>query len=157
MRVVMQRVCAAEVIVDDVSIASIGPGLALLVGIARGDGPAQVHWMARKIAGLRVFDDATGPGRLSIVETGGALLAISQFTLVADCHKGRRPSYDRAMPSREAAVLFAQFVEALREQIASVVTGRFGATMRVRLVNEGPLTLVIDAPREAEQGRNSTR
>jgi D-tyrosyl-tRNA(Tyr) deacylase len=147
MRVVIQRVREAEVTVDDVSVGRIGPGLVLLVGLAHGDGEPQLEWMARKVAGLRVFDDATGPSRASVVEVGGGLLAISQFTVVADCHKGRRPSYDAAMPSAEAARLFARFVELLRGEIAIVETGRFGATMHVHLVNDGPFTLVLDAPR----------
>ena len=156
MRVVMQRVREAEVTVEGVSIAKIGSGLALLIGIGRGDGLPQLEWMARKIAGLRVFVDAGGLGRASVVDIGGAVLAVSQFTVLADCHKGRRPSYDAAMPSAEAAVLFTRFVELLRAEVGIVATGRFGATMHVRLVNDGPLTLVVDTPRGSDRNPNTT-
>lgn len=157
MRVVIQRVREAEVTVEDASVGRIGRGLVLLAGIARGDGPVQVAWMAKKIAGLRVFDDHTGPARSSVVEVAGGVLAISQFTVVANCHKGRRPSYDPAMPSEEAAVLFDRFVDELRGAVRTVETGRFGATMRVRLVNDGPLTLVIDTPSGLDRGSLRTQ
>ena len=150
MRVVVQRVREAEVTVDGASVGSIGHGLVLLVGLAVGDGPAEADWMARKIAGLRLFDDADGPLRRSVGEVGGGVLAVSQFTLLADSRKGRRPSFDRAMPARDAEPLFASFVARLREAIAVVATGRFGAGMHVRLVNDGPFTLVIDSPRTGE-------
>lgn len=147
MRVIVQRVREAEVTVDGATVGSIGPGLLLLVGIATGDGPEEAAWMARKIAGLRLFDDADGPLQRSVVEIGGAVLAVSQFTLLADSRKGRRPSFDGAMPARDAEPLFTRFVERLREAVGSVATGRFGATMHVRLVNDGPFTLVVDSPR----------
>lgn len=146
MRVVIQRVREAEVIVDGVAVGRIGAGLVLLVGLEIGDGQPQLAWMARKIAGLRVFDDDAGRGQWSVGEIGGSVLAVSQFTLVADCRMGRRPSYDRALPASDAAPLFERFVTLLRAEVGLVATGRFGATMQVRLVNDGPLTLVIDVP-----------
>lgn len=147
MRVVVQRVRAAEVTVDGVSVGHIGRGLVLLVGLAVGDGPDDVAWMARKIAGLRLFDGAAGALQDSVVEVGGDLLAVSQFTLLADVRKGRRPSFDGAMPAAKAAPLFAVFVARLRELVAVVATGSFGATMDVHLVNDGPFTIVVDSPR----------
>ena len=150
MRVVVQRVREAEVTVDGAAVGRIGRGLVLLVGIATGDGPEEAGWMARKIAGLRLFDDADGPLKQSVVEIGGEVLAVSQFTLLADSRKGRRPSFDAAMPARDAEPLFATFVARLREAVGTVATGRFGATMLVRLVNDGPFTLVVDAPRAAD-------
>lgn len=146
MRVVLQRVAEAKVTVADQLVGRIGRGLVVLAGFAVDDGRDQVRWMAGKVAGLRVFaDDAGAPARWSVVEADGEVLAISQFTLVADCRKGRRPSFDRAMPSTDAAMLFECFVAELRTTVPRVETGRFGADMRVRLVNDGPFTLVIDS------------
>jgi D-tyrosyl-tRNA(Tyr) deacylase len=120
--------------------------LVLLTGFAVGDGEREIVWMAAKIAGLRVFDDAAGtPSQLSVAEIGGQVLAVSQFTLVADCRKGRRPSYDRAMAGATAAPLFERFLAELSATVGVVATGRFGADMSVRLVNDGPYTLVIDS------------
>lgn len=146
MRVVVQRVREAEVTVNGVAVGRIGRGLVLLAGLAKADSEDTVRWMARKIAGLRLFEDDTGTAQRSVVELGAEVLAVSQFTVVADCHKGRRPSYDGAMPSAEAAVLFEEFVRALRDEIGTVATGRFGATMEVRLVNDGPLTVIVESP-----------
>jgi D-tyrosyl-tRNA(Tyr) deacylase len=147
MRVVVQRVREADVTADGTSVGRIGRGLVLLVGVAVGDGPSDAAWMARKIAGLRLFDDDDGvPLARSVAEVGGGVLAVSQFTLLADSRKGRRPSFDGAMPAPDAAVLFATFVERLRDEVGEVATGRFGATMHVHLVNDGPFTLVVDSP-----------
>lgn len=146
MRVVVQRVSEAEVTVGGETVGRIGRGLVVLAGLAAGDGPEQVRWMAGKIAALRLFADADGaPSRWSVVEASASVLAVSQFTLVADCRKGRRPSFDRAMPSTAATTLFERFVAALRTEVSHVETGRFGAVMRVRLVNDGPYTLVVDS------------
>jgi D-aminoacyl-tRNA deacylase len=150
MRVVVQRVREAEVVVDDASVGRIGSGLVLLVGLAVGDDPDAIAWMAHKIAGLRLFDDHAGPLRRSVGEVGGGVLAVSQFTLLADCRKGRRPSFDGALPASQAAPLFELFVARLRQEVAAVATGRFGTTMEVRLVNDGPFTLVIDSPRDPQ-------
>lgn len=147
MRVVVQRVREAEVAADGAVVGRIGRGLVLLVGLAVGDGADEVAWMARKIAGLRLFDGDAGALQGSVVEVGGGVLAVSQFTLLADARKGRRPSFDGAMPAAEAAPLFETFVARLREEIAVVATGRFGAAMEVRLVNDGPFTLIVDSPR----------
>lgn len=110
----MQRVREAEVVVDGRAISRIARGLVVLAGLERDDGHDDVAWMAQKIAGLRVFDDPRSPSQASVVEVGAETLAISQFTLLADCRKGRRPSYDRAMPAAAAALLFEQFIAELR-------------------------------------------
>lgn len=149
MRVVVQRVRAAEVTVDGASVGRIGRGLVLLVGLAVGDGPDDLAWMARTIAGLRLFDGDAGPLQGSVVDVGGGVLAVSQFTLLADVRKGRRPSFDGALPAPEAASLFDAFVARLQELVGIVATGRFGATMEVHLVNDGPFTIVVDSPRTA--------
>jgi D-tyrosyl-tRNA(Tyr) deacylase len=121
MRAVIQRVREAEVTVDGTSVGRIGRGLVVLAGLARDDGDDDIAWMARKIAGLRVFDDGTT--ERSVVEIGGTVLAVSQFTLLADCRKGRRPSYDHAMPAEAATALFARF-RALRALRARAAVGR---------------------------------
>jgi D-aminoacyl-tRNA deacylase len=146
MRVVVQRVTEADVTVGAEVVGRIGRGLVVLAGLTVDDGPDQVRWMAAKIAALRLFDDGAGtPMRWGVVEADAEVLAVSQFTLVADCRKGRRPSFDRAMPAVEAAGLFDRFVTELRVSLPRVATGRFGADMRVRLLNDGPFTLVIDS------------
>jgi len=148
MRAVVQRVREAEVVVGDESVGRIGRGLVVLAGLGRDDGAEEVGWMVRKITGLRLFDDPDAQGGHSVVEAGAEILAISQFTLLADCRKGRRPSYDHAMPAAHATALFDRFVAELRVVAGVVATGRFGADMQVRLVNDGPFTLVIDSPSE---------
>lgn len=118
----------------------------MLASLTHGDGVDDVVWMARKIASLRLFGDAVTSNPQSVAELGAAVLAISQFTLVADCRKGRRPSYDRAMASAPARALFERLVGRPAVEIATVATGTFGTTMHVRLVNDGPYTLVIESP-----------
>ncbi len=144
MRVVVQRVAEAQVVVEDQVIAEIGRGLVVLAGIASGDTETEAVWMARKIAGLRIFTDAEGLMNAALAEVQGRVLAVSQFTLLGDATKGRRPSFAGAMPSSEAAPLFERFVALLAEQVGPVATGRFGADMQVRLVNDGPVTLIIE-------------
>lgn len=148
----IQRVHEAEVTVAGQSVGRIGGGLVVLAGLERTDGDSDVAWMARKIVTLRLFDDPSSSTPRSVVETDGEILVISQFTLLADCREGRRPSYDRAMPSDAAAALFAAFVENLRARVRSVASGRFGAHMHVRLVNDGPFTLVLDSPAAGRDG-----
>jgi D-tyrosyl-tRNA(Tyr) deacylase len=140
-------VTEAKVLVDGAAIARIGRGLLVLAGLGTDDGVDDVTWMARKIASLRIFEVAGSVGRHSVVEADAEVLAVSQFTLMADCRKGRRPSYDAAMASSAAERLFESFVSALREEIRTVNTGRFGAMMTVHLVNDGPYTLIVDSPR----------
>jgi D-tyrosyl-tRNA(Tyr) deacylase len=145
MRAVVQRVSRAEVRVEDRVLGRIGPGLVVLVGIAREDTPAGGQWLAEKIVNLRVFDDAEGRMNCSLLEAGGAVLCVSQFTLYGDCRKGRRPSYDRAASPEAALLLYEAFLAALRAFGIAVETGEFRAMMDVELVNDGPVTLLLDS------------
>jgi D-tyrosyl-tRNA(Tyr) deacylase len=145
MRAVVQRVSRAEVRVEDRIVGHIGPGLVVLVGIAREDTPHAGQWLAEKIVNLRVFDDPEGRMNRSLVEAGGAVLCVSQFTLFGDCRKGRRPSYDRAASPEAAQPLYEAFVSALRAFGIAVETGEFRAMMDVELVNDGPVTLLLDS------------
>lgn len=149
MRVVLQRVSSARVEVEGAVVGDLGgPGLVALVGVTHGDGPTQVDWMARKIAGLRIFDGADGddtPGaERSVAEAGLPVLVISQFTLYADVRKGRRPSWSAAAPAPVAEPLVDALAAALRAEGLTVASGTFGAHMMVHLVNDGPVTLVLD-------------
>ncbi len=145
MVVVYQRVIRAEVRADGGVVSRIGRGALLLVGIALDDTVETTRWMAEKAAGLRVHDDAEGRLNLSVVDIDGEILAVSQFTLLGDCRKGKRPSYTQAAPPEIAEPLFIFFVERLREQGVPVQIGRFGAHMEVELVNDGPVTLIIQS------------
>jgi D-tyrosyl-tRNA(Tyr) deacylase len=143
-RLVIERVARAEVQVAGEVVGAIGTGLLVLVGLERGDGVDEVERAARRVASLRVFEDQEGKINLDLGQVHGAVLAVSQFTLSASIRRGRRPSFDRAMPAAEAEPLFGLFVAALREQGIEVETGRFGAYMDVELVNSGPVTLLWD-------------
>lgn len=145
MKVVVQRVGDASVTVDGEAVGAIDAGLVLLVGIGRDDGERELTWMADKIAGLRIFRDDADRMNRSVLEVGGAILAVSQFTLLGNCRKGRRPSFVAAAPPETAEPLFDRFVDLLRARVPRVETGRFGAMMRVALVNDGPVTLVLEA------------
>ena len=126
-------------------ISEIGPGLLLLVGIANGDTQAEADWLAEKIAGLRILADANGKMNRSVIDTDGEVLAVSQFTLLADTRKGKRPSFVSAAPPEEAEPLFDYFCEKLREAgVSSMKTGSFGAMMDVALVNDGPVTILLE-------------
>ncbi len=141
----LQRVKTASVSVSGERISGIGPGFLLLVGVAKGDGEATADWLAEKVAGLRVFADAGGKMNLDVREAGGEVLAVSQFTLLADTRKGKRPSFVGAASPDEAEPLFDYFCEQLREVgIRSVETGSFGAMMDVELLNYGPVTIVLE-------------
>jgi D-aminoacyl-tRNA deacylase len=145
LRIVLQRVSEASVTVGDERISEIGAGLLLLVGVAAGDGETQADWLAEKVAGLRIFNDENGKMNLSVRDVGGGVLAVSQFTLLADTRKGKRPSFIRAAPPEEAEPLFDYFCERLRAAgVAPVETGSFGAMMDVALVNDGPVTIVLE-------------
>jgi D-tyrosyl-tRNA(Tyr) deacylase len=144
MRAVLQRVTRAAVTIDGETVGTIGPGLVVLLGVARGDGPAEARRLATKTAELRIFADDESHFSRSLLETGGAALVVSQFTLLADVRKGRRPSFAAAAPPDEASRLVDAFAEALRELGVSVATGRFGARMLVELENDGPVTIVLD-------------
>jgi len=144
MRVVVQRVSRAAVRIDGQTVGAIGRGFVVLAGLTGGDDEGTLRWMAEKIVGLRVFGDAEGKMNLALGDVGGALLVISQFTLYGDASKGRRPSFISAAPPAVAEPLYERFVAILRESGAPVETGRFGAMMEVELVNDGPVTLVIE-------------
>ncbi len=145
MRVVLQRVSRASVTVDGEAVASIGRGLLLLVGIAEGDSEAEARRLALKCAELRIFPDGEGRFSLSVLDAGGEALVVSQFTLLADTRRGRRPSFAQAAPPETAEPLVEAFAQAMREAGVAVQTGRFGARMAVELVNDGPVTIVLDS------------
>jgi D-tyrosyl-tRNA(Tyr) deacylase len=144
MRAVVQRVSRAAVIIDGQTIGAIERGLLVLLGIAATDTQADGRWLAEKLAGLRIFNDEAGKMNLSVADVSGAVLVISQFTLYGDCRKGRRPSFLGAAPPEMAVPLYEAFVNALRSLGLPVETGRFGAMMQVELVNDGPVTLILD-------------
>lgn len=152
MRAVVQRVRHARVEVDDRVVGQIGPGVLALVGVEQGDGAADVAHIAGKIRELRIFDDEDGiDGRArmnrSVADVGGAVLVVSQFTLAADCRRGRRPSFDRAAAPAEARRLYEDVVADLRQHGLPVETGEFQAAMRVTLENDGPVTFVLESRR----------
>lgn len=144
MRAVVQRVVSASVSVGGAVVGHIDTGLLVLAGFTHTDGDAEVAWMAEKIPGLRVFGDAAGQMNLALADVGGSILVVSQFTLYGDARKGRRPSYvDAARPER-ASELYDAFVAALRATGVPVATGVFGADMQVSLVNDGPVTILLE-------------
>ena len=146
MRVVIQRVSSASVSIGGRVRSSIGPGLLVLLGIGPEDGPEDIDWLVRKVAGLRIFDDEAGVMNRSVVEIGGEALVVSQFTLMASTKKGNRPSYIGAAGHELAIPLYESFCQALAVAIGRPVgTGEFGADMQVALVNDGPVTICIDS------------
>ena len=145
MRAVIQRVSRAVVTVDGEQIGAIGPGLVVLLGVHRDDGPADLDWLVDKIVQLRVFADGEGKMNRSLLETGGAMLIVSQFTLHGDCRKGRRPGYSQAARPEQAEALYEEFITAVRKHGIQTATGRFQADMAVELVNDGPVTLLLDS------------
>ena len=145
MKAVIQRVKEARVEVGDAIVGRIGRGLVVLVGIGKEDTARDIDWMVEKIVNLRVFETEEGRLDKSVLQIGGALLLISQFTLYGDCGRGRRPSFSDAMETKTAGRIFDLFVEKAREKAGTVETGVFQATMDVHLVNEGPVTLILDS------------
>ena len=146
MRAVVQRVTRASVTVAGEIIGEIGNGLVVLVGIARDDTKVEAAYLVDKISNLRIFDDEQGRMNLSVKDVNGALLIISQFTLYGDCRKGRRPSFSDAAGIEKALPLYEYFVDTLRTKNVPVATGRFQAVMAVHLVNDGPVTLILESP-----------
>ena len=144
MRVVLQRVSRASVIIDGQVAGQIGRGFCVLVGFTHGDTPEQVDWMAEKVAGLRLFTDSQGKMNLGLAEVGGAVLVVSQFTLYGDSAKGRRPSFIDAARPDTAIPLYERFLSALRERGLTVASGEFGADMQVEIHNDGPVTLILE-------------
>jgi D-aminoacyl-tRNA deacylase len=144
-RAVVQRVKESSVLVEGAVVGAIGAGLLLLVGVEEGDAPEDARYIADKSAELRIFNDAEGKFNLSVEETGGAVLVISQFTLHGDCRRGRRPSFSRAARPEQAIPLYEAVAARLRERGLAVATGVFGAMMQVHLINDGPVTLLLDS------------
>jgi D-aminoacyl-tRNA deacylase len=144
-RAVVQRVSRAKVTVEGTTIGEIGQGLLVLLGVGRGDAESDAIYLAEKIAGLRVFEDENGKMNRSVVDAGGGVLAVSQFTLYGDVRKGKRPSFDDAAPPEEARRLYEFFVERIRALGLRCETGQFQAMMQVELVNEGPVTILLDS------------
>ncbi len=143
---VVQRVSRSEVAVEGCAIGTIGPGLAVLLGVADADTPAEAEWMAEKIVHLRIFEDEAGKMNRSVKDIGGEMLVVSQFTLLGDCRKGRRPSFVRAAAPEAAEGLYHRFIDAVGNAGIPVATGQFRARMAVSLVNDGPVTLVVESP-----------
>jgi len=153
MRACLQRVSRARVVVGQEVSGQIGPGMLVLLGVAQGDAEADARLLAEKTAGLRIFEDDQGKMNLALADVGGGMLVVSQFTLLADCRKGRRPSFTDAAPPELAEALYEVFVQTVRTLGIPVATGRFRQHMQVELVNDGPVTLLLDtremaAPRE---------
>lgn len=147
MRALIQRTKHSSVTVDGEVVGEIGPGLTVLLGVAPTDGPAEVAWLAKKVAHLRIFADAAGKMNLSLVDVGGGALVISQFTLYGDCRKGRRPSFVKAARPELAEPMYERFCDALAaEGVGEVARGVFGGDMKVALLNDGPVTLMIETP-----------
>ena len=145
MRAVVQRVQSAKVTVDNEITGSIAQGLAVLVGIHPDDGPEEIRWMSDKLINLRIFEDDEGKMNLSLADIGKEMLIVSQFTLYGDCRKGRRPGYSGAAPPEVAEPLYLQLVDEIRSRNMTVATGQFQAAMKVELVNDGPVTLLLDS------------
>jgi D-tyrosyl-tRNA(Tyr) deacylase len=147
MRAVVQRVTHAQVSVGQEVVGKVGAGLLVLLGVAKSDTQADADYLATKILGLRIFDDENGKMNLSLAEARGSVLAVSQFTLYGDVRKGRRPSFDEAAPPQLASDLYQHFVGKIRQAGLTCETGRFQAMMKVELVNDGPVTILLDSPR----------
>ncbi len=145
MRAVIQRVTEASVSVDGNVVGDIGPGMVVLLGVSKDDSEKDVAYVAEKIAGLRIFDDSSGRMNLSVEDTGGEILVVSQFTLYGDCRKGKRPSYVRAAGGDLARRFYELFIAKLAERGVPVKTGVFGARMDVHIANCGPVTLLVDS------------
>ena len=145
MRAVIQRVQGAQITIDHQEVRAIGPGLTVFLGVMRGDTEQQADFLAEKIRELRIFTDENGKMNLSLMDIGGEMLVVSNFTLSTDCKKGRRPSFDMAAPPEEAKDLYLRFVEQVRTSgVKKVETGEFGAHMDVLVNNDGPVTIIID-------------
>jgi D-tyrosyl-tRNA(Tyr) deacylase len=144
MRAVIQRVSRAEVRVEGAPVGAIGPGLLVLLGVGQDDGPEEAQFLAEKVVQLRIFSDAEGKFNLSVLDAGGEVLVVSQFTLFADARRGRRPSFISAAPPDVAAPLVERFMDAVRASGLKIAGGRFGAHMEVELVNDGPVTILLD-------------
>ncbi|HTV14665.1 MAG TPA: D-aminoacyl-tRNA deacylase [Acidobacteriaceae bacterium] len=147
MRAVVQRVSRASVSVDHKVVGETGPGLLVLLGVAQSDAASDADYLAEKIAGLRIFEDSEGKMNLDVAQTGGAILAVSQFTLYGDVRRGKRPSFDAAARPEQARDLYERFIAEIRRRGLRCETGQFQAMMSVSLVNQGPVTILLDSER----------
>jgi len=145
MRAVIQRVTQGSVTVEQETVGGIGPGLLVLLGVAADDAPQDADWMAAKICHLRIFEDEAGKLNHSLIDCRGEMLVVSQFTLYGDCRKGRRPSFVKAAAPEKGESLYRRFVDQVRQEGVTVATGRFRSRMDVALVNQGPVTLIVDS------------
>jgi D-tyrosyl-tRNA(Tyr) deacylase len=145
MRAVVQRVSRANVVIEGETVGEIAAGLVTLLGVTHTDTSEQARWLAEKVVGLRIFNDGDGKMNRDLIEVGGAMLIISQFTLYGDCRKGKRPSFIDAAPPSIAIPLYEAFINGVKALGIPVATGRFGADMKVELVNDGPVTLIVDS------------
>lgn len=150
MRVVIQRVAQASVDVDGRTIAEIGRGIVALAAFRRGDGAEELRWMARKCLELRIFEDERGKMNRSVLDEEGEVLVVSQFTLYGNCRKGRRPAYTDSAPPEEAVRLYRLFIEMLQDLYPRIAEGEFGSKMKLELVNDGPVTLIVEREGEAQ-------
>lgn len=148
MRAVIQRVREARVVVEELTVGAIDQGLMVLLGVAREDAPRDAAYLAEKTAGLRIFEDDEGKMNRSVEEIGGGILVVSQFTLLGDCRKGRRPGFTDAAPPELADQLYEDYVTTLRARGITVATGVFRADMQVHLVNDGPVTMLLDSRKQ---------
>jgi D-tyrosyl-tRNA(Tyr) deacylase len=146
MKAVVQRVTHSTVQVESQQIGAIEKGLLVLLGVGHEDTEKQVRWLTEKIANLRIFEDQNGKMNRSVLDVGGSMLIVSQFTLLGDCRKGRRPSFVAAAPPAKAEALYTQFVTQVKQMNIDVATGKFGAMMQVSLINDGPVTLILSTP-----------
>ncbi|XCN73918.1 MAG: D-aminoacyl-tRNA deacylase [Candidatus Electrothrix aestuarii] len=145
MRAVIQRVTSAKVMVGDRQTGAIGEGLLVLLGVHKDDEPKDIAWLADKIVNLRIFEDEDGKMNHSLTDTGGSMLIVSQFTLLADCRKGRRPSWSEAAPPDKARRMYEEFIQVIADSGITTATGEFQAMMDVSLVNSGPVTILLDS------------
>jgi D-tyrosyl-tRNA(Tyr) deacylase len=157
MRAVVQRVAQARVKVGDEVVGQIDKGLLILLGITHGDTERQARWLADKIAGLRIFNDSDEKMNLSLADVQGGMLIVSQFTLYGDCRKGRRPSFIEAADPKLAEPLYEFFANCIRALGIPVATGRFGAMMQVELINDGPVTLIVESEKNIERSVSVSR
>lgn len=149
MKAVIQRVSEARVVVDAVTVGEIGAGTLVLLAVEKGDFESDAKWLAKKIVELRMFGDSDGKMNLSLQDTGGSILAISQFTLAGSCEKGRRPSFTSAAPPEEGKRLYEEFIAQVKALGVAVASGIFQADMKVSLVNDGPVTFILESPKGA--------